>query len=371
MTVTLMDWGATWLSAVLPLKSGEQRELLLGCQTPQDYLHQGAYLGATVGRYANRIAHACLSIDGKPHPLIANQGEHQLHGGPNGFHARRWQIVQQNEQQVIYQLHSPDGDQGFPGNLDVTLTYRLTADHRLEIEYQAQTDRACPVNLTNHAYFNLDGAGHDARQQRLQLFADRYLPVDGDGIPSADLTAVAGTGMDFRQPKTLQQDLLRDRDQQRVKGYDHAYLLHATCHGLASPAAHLWSADGKVAMTVFTTAPALQLYSGLLLSTNLMAADTAAKTPSPAQAAQQKRMTDCNQQATTQSLKGSDRTTFMSTCLKAEGHQTEKALTPQQQKMKSCNADAAKKSLKGDERKTFMSSCLKKNRLIALTLWRG
>lgn len=262
MTVTFMDWGATWLSAVLPLKSGEQRELLLGCQTPQDYLHQGAYLGATVGRYANRIAHASLNIDGKPHPLIANQGEHQLHGGPNGFHARRWQIMKQDEQQVIYQLHSPDGDQGFPGNLDVTLTYRLTADHRLEIEYQAQTDRACPVNLTNHAYFNLDGAGHDARQQRLQLFADRYLPVDGDGIPSAGLTAVAGTGMDFRQPKTLQQDLLRDRDQQRVKGYDHAYLLHDTCHGLASPAAHLWSADGKVAMTVFTTAPALQLYSG-------------------------------------------------------------------------------------------------------------
>ncbi|ALX94109.1 galactose mutarotase [Serratia fonticola] len=262
MTVTLMDWGATWLSALLPLKSGEQRELLLGCQTPQDYLHQGAYLGATVGRYANRIAHASLNIDGKPHPLIANQGEHQLHGGPNGFHARRWQIVKQDEQQVVYQLHSPDGDQGFPGNLDVTLTYRLTAEHRLEIEYQAQTDRACPVNLTNHAYFNLDGAGHDARQQRLQLFADRYLPVDGDGIPSADLTAVAGTGMDFRQPKTLQQDLLRDRDQQRVKGYDHAYLLHDTCHGLASPAAHLWSADGKVAMTVFTTAPALQLYSG-------------------------------------------------------------------------------------------------------------
>ncbi|MFV8907735.1 galactose-1-epimerase [Serratia fonticola] len=262
MTVTFMDWGATWLSALLPLKSGEQRELLLGCQNPQDYLRQGAYLGATVGRYANRIAHASLNIDGKPHPLIANQGEHQLHGGPNGFHARRWQIVKQDEQQVVYQLHSPDGDQGFPGNLDVTLTYRLTAEHRLEIEYQAQTDRACPVNLTNHAYFNLDGAGHDARQQRLQLFADRYLPVDGDGIPSAELTAVAGTGMDFRQPKTLQQDLLRDRDQQRVKGYDHAYLLHDTCHGLASPAAHLWSADGKVAMTVFTTAPALQLYSG-------------------------------------------------------------------------------------------------------------
>lgn len=262
MSVTFMDWGATWLSAVLPLKSGEKRELLLGCKTPVDYLYQGAYLGATIGRYANRIAHASLPIDGKPRPLVANQGEHQLHGGPGGFHARRWQRVDQNEQQVVYQLHSPEGDQGFPGNLDVTLTYRLTADHQVEIEYQAQTDRACPVNLTNHAYFNLDGAGHDARQQRLQLFAERYLPVDSEGIPCAELTAVAGTGMDFRQPKTLHQDLLRDRCQQRVKGYDHAYLLHATCNGLESPAAHLWSADGKVEMTVFTTAPALQLYSG-------------------------------------------------------------------------------------------------------------
>lgn len=266
MTVTLMDWGATWLSAVLPLKSGEKRELLLGCKTPADYMQQHAYLGATVGRYANRIAYASLLINGKPHPLVANQGEHQLHSGPEGFHARRWQIVAQNEQQVVYQLHSADGDQGFPGNLDVTLTYRLTADHRLEIGYQAWVDRACPVNLTNHAYFNLDGAGHDARQQRLQLFADRYLPVDSEGIPCADLTEVAGTGMDFRQPKTLLQDFLRDRDQQRVKGYDHAYLLHRTCNGLESPAAHLWSADGKVELTVFTTAPALQLYSGNYLA---------------------------------------------------------------------------------------------------------
>lgn len=262
MTVTLMDWGATWLSAVLVLKSGEKRELLLGCKTPSDYLHQDAYLGATVGRYANRIAYASLFVDGKLHPLIANQGKHQLHGGPEGFHARRWQIIEQDEQQVIYQLHSPDGDQGFPGNLDVTLIYRLTADNRLEISYQARTDRACPVNLTNHAYFNLDGAGHDARQQRLQLFADRYLPVDSEGIPCADLTAVAGTGMDFRQPKTLWQDLLRDHGQQQVKGYDHAYLLHRTCNGLKNPAAHLWSADSKVKMTVFTTAAALQLYSG-------------------------------------------------------------------------------------------------------------
>lgn len=262
MTATLMDWGATWLSAVLPLKSGKTRELLLGCRTPADYQRQAAYLGATVGRYANRIAYASLLVDNKPHPLLANQGEHQLHGGPEGFNARRWRIVQQDTQQVSYALHSPDGDQGFPGNLEVEVNYRLTADNRLEISYQARTDRACPVNLTNHAYFNLDGADTDARRQRLQLFADRYLPVDSEGIPNAELTPVDGSGMDFRHPKTLLQDFLRDRDQQRVKGYDHAYLLHRTCGALDCPAAHLWSADGQVQMSVFTSAPALQLYSG-------------------------------------------------------------------------------------------------------------
>lgn len=262
MTVTLMDWGATWLSAVLPLKSGEARELLLGCRTPADYQRQAAYLGATVGRYANRIAYASLLVGNKPHPLLANQGEHQLHGGPEGFNARRWRIVQQDTQQVSYALHSLDGDQGFPGNLEVQVNYRLTADNRLEISYQARTDRACPVNLTNHAYFNLDGADTDARRQRLQLFADRYLPVDSEGIPNAELTPVDGSGMDFRHPKTLLQDFLRDRNQQRVKGYDHAYLLHRTCGALDCPAAHLWSADGQVQMSVFTSAPALQLYSG-------------------------------------------------------------------------------------------------------------
>lgn len=266
MTVTLMDWGATWLSAVLTLKSGESRELLLGCRSPADYQRQGAYLGATVGRYANRIANASLPIDGKPHALAANQGAHQLHGGPDGFNARRWRRVQHDAQQVCYALHSAEGDQGFPGNLDVQVCYRLTHDNRLEISYLAQVDRPCPVNLTNHAYFNLDGAGTDARAQRLQLFADRYLPVDAEGIPCADLTPVDGSGMDFRQPKTLLQDFLRDSDQQRVKGYDHAFLLHRTCGALESPAANLWSADGQVQMSVFTDAPALQLYSGNYLA---------------------------------------------------------------------------------------------------------
>ncbi len=265
-TATLMDWGATWLSFELPLVEGGKRELLLGCEKPQAYINQNAYLGATVGRYANRIARSQIQIDGKPHLLVANQGVHQLHGGPEGFHARRWKILSQDGQQVSFQLFSADGDQGYPGDMTAVVQYLLTDDNRLEIRYTATVDKLCPVNLTNHAYFNLDGEGKDARQQTLQLFADRFLPIDSDGIPCADPTPVEHTGMNFNAPKTLAKDFLSDRDQQRVKGYDHAYLLNRSCNSGEHPAAHLWSADGKVKMSVFTSAPALQLYSGNFLS---------------------------------------------------------------------------------------------------------
>ncbi|WP_437608428.1 galactose-1-epimerase [Erwinia sp. V71] len=259
MVVTLMDWGATWLSARVPMKDGSVREALLGCATPADYLRQSAYLGATVGRYANRIANAYLQQGDIQ--LVASQGAHQLHGGPEGFDKRRWQIVRQNEHEVLYHISSADGDQGFPGNLQATVHYQLDDNNSLSIAYDAQVDQACPVNLTNHAYFNLDAQHGDARQHRLQLLADHYLPVDSSGIPCADLKPVTGNSFDFRQPKTIAQDFLQDEDQQKVKGYDHAFLL--TARGDASqPAAQLWSADGQLQLTVHTSAPALQLYSG-------------------------------------------------------------------------------------------------------------
>lgn len=259
MVATFMDWGATWLSARVPMGDGSVREALLGCATPSDYLQQSAYLGATVGRYANRIAGAQIQHDGVSYPLAANQGEHQLHGGPEGFHHRRWQIVSQSDSAVEYRLDSPDGDQGFPGTLLVTLRYHLSDDNTLSIRYHATVDKACPVNLTNHAYFNLDAQHGDARQHQLQLNADRYLPVDSAGIPNAPLKAVDGTSFDFRTAKRIQQDFLQDDDQRAVKGYDHAFLLNGEAE---TPAAQLWSADGKLQLSVFTTAPALQFYSG-------------------------------------------------------------------------------------------------------------
>ena len=261
MVVTVMDWGATLLSARVPMPDGSVRETLLGCASPEQYVNQSAYLGASVGRYANRIAKSRFELDGVQYTLLPSQGENQLHGGPEGFDKRRWQIVNQNDRQVLFALSSDDGDQGFPGNLGATVQYRLTDDNRIAITYRATVDQPCPVNMTNHVYFNLDGDQRDVRQHQLQILAQRYLPVESDGIPGGELKDVANTSFDFRQPKTIAADFLADADQQKVKGYDHAFLLDAK--GDASqPAAQVWSQDGKLQMTVYTSAPALQFYSG-------------------------------------------------------------------------------------------------------------
>lgn len=264
MVVCLMDWGATLLSARVPMPDGTVRETLLGCPSPEEWQHQTAFLGASIGRYANRIAKSTFMLDGETVSLTPSQGENQLHGGPEGFDKRRWLIERQNESEVVYTLTSPDGDQGFPGEARAWAHYTLTEDNQLVIEYRATVDKPCPVNLTNHAYFNLDGSQGDVRNHRLQLFADAYLPVDNMGIPSRDLTKVALTSFDFRQPKIIAQEFMSDADQQQVKGYDHAFLLQAK-GDLTKPAAHLWSSDEKLQMTVYTTAPALQFYSGNFL----------------------------------------------------------------------------------------------------------
>ncbi|WP_308560889.1 galactose-1-epimerase [uncultured Klebsiella sp.] len=262
MTVTVMDWGATLLSAQVALADGSVREALLGCATPSDYTHQAAFLGASVGRYANRIANSRFLLDGRTVNLTpSNEAGHQLHGGPDGFDKRRWQIVSADDHHALFSLSSADGDQGYPGNLTATAHYRLTDDNRISIEYRATVDQPCPVNLTNHVYFNLDGVQSDVRNHKLQIFAEAYLPVESDGIPGGNLQSVALTGFDFRTPKMLADDFLRDEDQQKVKGYDHAFLLQAQGDAQV-PAAHVWSQDEKLQMTVYTSAPALQFYSG-------------------------------------------------------------------------------------------------------------
>ncbi len=212
MSVSFMDIGATWLSCRLPLVNGELREeVLLGVGTMGSFMHQQCYMGVTVGRYANRIANGLFEVDGEAFQVSTNQAGNCLHGGEEGFDKRRWNIESQSEQQVTFSLLSEDGDQGFPGNLEVHVTYTLTDDNQVSIAYFAKTDKATPVNLTNHAYFNLLGAEADldCRSHRLTIAADQYLPTNEVGIP-------LGTLQDVRKEQAL---ILEMKSQYRSISY--------------------------------------------------------------------------------------------------------------------------------------------------------
>lgn len=263
--LTLMDWGGTWLSCRV-IVDGAPREVLLGCATLDDYFTQTAYLGATVGRYANRIGHARFTRDGLEYRLTPTEGGHQLHGGPLGFSQRRWAIVEQSTEHVVLGIESADGDQGFPGNMKATVCYRLLPNAQISMAYSATVDAPCPVNMTNHAYFNLDGAATDVRQHTLQIVAPSYLPTDPELIPNGGLATVDGTSFDFRSPKRIGRDFLADDQQKQAKGYDHAFLLDEACRDMAKVAATAVSADGRLAMDLLTTKPALQFYSGNYLT---------------------------------------------------------------------------------------------------------
>ena len=266
MSITVMDWGATWLSCRVPLEGTCAREILLGCQRIGDYFTQTAYLGAMVGRYANRIKDARISHEGHAFCLAPNEGSHQLHGGSGGFHCLRWTILEQGTAHVSFGIVSQDGDQGFPGTLKATVRYVLEGGGRVRLEYSACVDAPCPVNLTNHAYFNLDGMVSDIRRHELQICAARYLPVNPELIPSGGLADVRGSSFDFIEPKQIGRDFLTDEQQRQASGYDHAYLLDPECCTMGRPAATLVSSDRRVAMDVFTTKPAIQFYSGNYLS---------------------------------------------------------------------------------------------------------
>lgn len=259
--LNFIDWGATWVSCRMPV-AGAEREVLLGHATLADYFTQQGYLGATVGRFANRIGNSRIERDGRVSQLTPNQGVHQLHGGPVGLSGRRWKILEQGESHVVFGIESPDGDQGYPGNLVATVCYRLEDGLRVSMEYTATVDAPCPVNFTNHAYFNLDGSATDVREHVLKIAAHEYLPTDENLIPLGHLAPVAGTGFDFNVPKKIGADFLVDAQQKTALGYDHAFQLDSSCRGMKAVAASVVSGDGKLTMDLLTTKPAMQFYSG-------------------------------------------------------------------------------------------------------------
>jgi aldose 1-epimerase len=263
LELELSSRGATWLGCHVPLPDGTRRSVVLACPTQEQQMRQRAFLGATIGRYANRIGHARYRRRGHTVQLAANAGSpHQLHGGDGGFHAREWHVDAVDETQAAMSLVSADGDQGFPGELQAQVAYTLVEPMVLEIALRAVASAETPVCLTNHAYFNLDGDARDVRAHRLRIAASHYLPVDGELIPLGELAPVAQTSYDFRDGKAIAQDWLADAGQAASLGYDHAFLLDAGCAAMREPAVELRSDDGALSMSIATTLPALQFYGG-------------------------------------------------------------------------------------------------------------
>ena len=260
----LTTYGAILVSLKTPDRSGKSAIITLGHDSLAGYLAGHPYFGSTIGRFGNRIAGAKFTLDGREYSLFANDGPNHLHGGKVGFDKVLWQAQPVNHagaEGVRFSYVSPDGEEGYPGNLTVDVTYILSEQDELRIDYRAQTDKATPVNLTHHSYFNLAGAGSgDIYGHLLTIHADRYLPVNERLIPTGELLTVAGTPMDFRQPMPI-----GSRIAQTGGGYDHCYVLNRNGPGL-SPAARVVEPGSGRAMEIFTTEPAIQFYSGNFLT---------------------------------------------------------------------------------------------------------
>ncbi|WP_301099071.1 galactose-1-epimerase [Otariodibacter sp.] len=258
LKITLSDFGANWLSCIVKLPN-EQREVLV-TTTPENWQQQTAYFGATVGRYANRIANGRYTLNGKTYQLAQNNGENNLHGGNIGADKQLWQVESYSSQAVRFSKTFANGEEGFGGEVKVTVDYRL-AGNQLEIEFNALSNEDTPLALTNHAYFNLSGEP-TIKNHLLKLNATHYLPVAENGIPNAPLKAVQGTSFDFTQAKLIGRDLLSDADQQAVRGYDHAFKLAKGSNDLTACEAAATLTANHLTLELRTTYPVLQVYTG-------------------------------------------------------------------------------------------------------------
>jgi len=271
VTARIITLGATLQSLAVPDRHGGSADIVLGYSTAGEYLEKPQYFGATVGRYANRIAGGRFTLDDRHYSLPTNDGKNHLHGGPQGLDKAVWKIESAtggSPAEVVLSYRSPDGDQGYPGTLDVTAIYTLNDRNELAVEYRATTDKPTIVNITNHAYFNLAGEaeGQDVMDHRLTMVADRYTPVDETLIPTGKLRQVAGTVFDFREAQPIGLRIRDGRDPQVRfgRGYDHNFVINGAVGSLRLGARVEDPRSGRI-MEVLTTAPGIQFYSGNFL----------------------------------------------------------------------------------------------------------
>jgi aldose 1-epimerase len=263
-----MTYGATLTELHVPDKDGKRGDVVLGFDSLAPYLKGVPYFGATVGRVGNRIAKGKFTLDGKEYTLAVNNGPNSLHGGLKGFDKQVWTaepIKSADGPAVKFTYHSPDGEEGYPGNLDVTVVYTLTNKNGLRIDYTATTDKNTPVNLTNHSYFNLAGHGNVLGTEMV-INADRYLPVDDTLIPTGALADVKGTPLDFTTPHPIGAHL--NELSGDPKGYDHCYVINGDGHSLTLAARAYEPTTGRV-LEMYTTEPGVQFYTGNFLDGTL------------------------------------------------------------------------------------------------------
>lgn len=261
------NYGQRIVALHTPDKNGNMEDIVLGCNTLEGYSKPGTgYFGATIGRYANRIAAGKFSLDGITYTLAQNNGTNNLHGGNKGFDSVVWDVDMVNEQEIQFSRTSPDGEEGFPGNLTVKVRYALTDSNELQIFYEAITDKKTIVNLTHHSFFNLKGEGNGNIESHLiEINADHYTPVNEKLIPTGELSSVAGTPMDFRVQKSIGQDINENFNQLDLAGgYDHNYVLNSNPTNTDSLtfAARVIEPELGRTMEVYTNEPGIQFYSG-------------------------------------------------------------------------------------------------------------
>jgi len=264
ITAQITNLGARIVSLFVPDRTGRMGNVTLGFDSAESYRNSTErYYGATIGRYANRIGAGKLTIDGIDYELDLNDGANHLHGGVDGFHDALWTLRRLDDASVTLQYASRHLECGYPGAVLATVTFSVTRDVRLKIDYEATTNAPTIVNLTNHAYFNLAGPGSgDVGDHALQILADEYTPIDGELIPTGEVASVEGTPMDFRKPNRIGDRINKGFEQlERAGGYDHNWVLRPTS-GPLRVAARVYEPTTGRTMEVLTTEPGIQFYGG-------------------------------------------------------------------------------------------------------------
>ena len=267
MEVCITNFGGRLVSIMVPDKDGKMTDVILGFDNVSDYQNISNDFGASIGRYANRINQGKITVDGVEYQLPQNNYGHCLHGGPDGWQYKVYEAKQLNDNQLELVLNSPDGDSNFPGNVVAKVIYTLTEDNAVDIKYEATTDKKTVINMTNHAYFNLNGdPSVNSMNQILYIASDSITPVDSTFMTTGEMMSVAGTPFDFNTPKAIEQDVTNfDNEQIKFgKGFDHNWVLN-TKGDINKLAAKLTSPITGITLEVYTNEPGVQVYTGNFL----------------------------------------------------------------------------------------------------------